>query len=79
MQMCYLVRIPEYDEALEFYIVKKNFRVDVDLETAFKSEERMVMPVTIPPPVDDARASLDNWIFCGVKLPVVGSNFLVNS
>ena len=57
-----LLRIPEYDEALEFYIVKKNFRVDVDLETAFKSEERMVMPVTIPPPVDDARASLENIV-----------------
>ena len=38
MQMCYLVRIPEYDEALEFYIVKKNFRVDVDPETVFESE-----------------------------------------
>jgi hypothetical protein len=62
MQMCYLVRIPEYDEGLEFYIVKKNFRVDVDPETVFESEQRMVMPEAINPPVDDARASLENIV-----------------
>ncbi len=50
MQMCYLVSIPGFDEALEFYIVKRNFRVDVDPEMVFESEVRTVMPAAPPPP-----------------------------
>jgi hypothetical protein len=50
MQMCYLVSIPGFDEALKFYIVKRNFRVDVNPETVFESEVRTVMLAASPSP-----------------------------
>ena len=47
-QMCYLVTIPEFGEAVTFHIVKKNFKVNVDPSTVFQSE--VTAAVANPPP-----------------------------
>jgi hypothetical protein len=70
VQMSYLISIPGFDEALELYIVKKTFQVDVNPKTVFESEVRMVMPAAPPPPVNEERASLKNVapnVFSGSK------------
>jgi len=58
----HLVSIPGFDEALEFYIVKRNFQVNIDPEIVFESKVRKVMPAASPPPVDEEHASLKNVV-----------------
>ena len=59
--MCYLVTIPEFGDGVTFHIVKKNFQVNVDPQTAFESKAAMGN-LTPPPPVDWERASGRNVV-----------------
>ena len=59
--MCYLVTIPEFGDGVTFHIVKKNFQVNVDPQTAFESKAAMGNPIPLPP-VDGERASVRNVV-----------------
>lgn len=61
-QMCYLVTIPEFGEAVTFHIVKKNFKVNVDPSTVFQSEVTAAVANPPPPLVDVDRASAHNVV-----------------
>ena len=63
--LCYLVRIPEVDDGTTFYIVKKNFKVEVAPPQAFESELATPTPASAAPPSDGSnvdRASDRNVI-----------------
>ena len=46
-QSCYVVRIMEIDDSTQFFIVKKNFKVEQAPGTPFESEAPQ--PPTLPP------------------------------
>ena len=48
-QMYYLVTIPEFGEGVTFHIVKKNFQVNVDPKTVFKTKMTAAVANQTPP------------------------------
>jgi hypothetical protein len=49
--MCYLTTLSEFGEEVAFHIIKKNFMVNVDPDTFFKSKGTALNPPP-PPEVD---------------------------
>ncbi len=60
-QNCYLVRIPEIDDGTQFYIVKKNFKVDQPPLLSLRARH-INSPCLLPPPSTlNAGASVMQW------------------
>ncbi len=71
-QKFYLVRIPEIDDGTQFYVVKKNFKVDQAAPIPFKSERPTT--TTLPPgrPTGAPAISIERDSTCNVVNNIEG-------